>query len=34
VGSTTAAVTINADAPLIQTGTSTIQYGVDLKRFL
>jgi hypothetical protein len=32
VGSTSSQVTINADVPLIQTGTSTIQYGLDLKQ--
>jgi hypothetical protein len=32
VGSTSTEVTITADAPVIQTGTSTIQYGVDLKQ--
>ncbi len=32
VGSTTSEVTINADVPVIQTGTSTIQYGLDLKQ--
>ena len=32
VGSTATEVTINADVPMIQTGTSTIQYGLDLKQ--
>jgi hypothetical protein len=32
VGSTASEVTINADVPVIQTGTSTIQYGLDLKQ--
>ena len=32
VGSTATQVTINADVPIIQTGTSTIQYGFDLKQ--
>ena len=32
VGSTSSEVTINADVPMIQTGTSTIQYGLDLKQ--
>ena len=32
VGSTSAEVTITADAPLIQSGTSTVQYGLDLKQ--
>jgi hypothetical protein len=32
VGSTASEVTISADAPVIQTGTATIQYGVDLKQ--
>ncbi len=32
VGSTATEVTINAGAPIIQTGTSTIQYGLDLKQ--
>jgi hypothetical protein len=32
VGSTSSQVTINADVPIIQTGTSTIQYGLDLKQ--
>src|ERR1035438_6996239 len=32
VGSTSAEVTITADAPIIQSGTSTIQYGLDLKQ--
>jgi hypothetical protein len=32
VGSTSTAVTINADVPVIQTGTSTVQYGLDLKQ--
>jgi len=31
VGSTATEVTINADAPIVQTGTSTVQYGFDLK---
>jgi len=32
VGSTSSEITITADVPVIQTGTSTIQYGVDLKQ--
>ena len=32
VGSTSTEVTITADVPIIQTATSTIQYGVDLKQ--
>ena len=32
VGSTASEVTITADVPVIQTGTSTIQYGLDLKQ--
>ncbi len=32
VGSTAAEVTITADVPMIQTGTSTIQYGLDLRQ--
>ena len=32
VGSTGTQVTINADVPIIQTATSTIQYGFDLKQ--
>ena len=32
VGSTATEVTINAGVPVIQTGTSTIQYGLDLKQ--
>jgi len=32
VGNTASEVTITADVPVIQTGTSTIQYGLDLKQ--
>ncbi len=32
VGDTASEVTINADVPLIQEGTSTVQYGLDLKQ--
>jgi hypothetical protein len=32
VGSTSAEVTIHADAPVIQNATSTVQYGLDLKQ--
>lgn len=32
VGSTASEITINADVPVIQTGTSTVQYGLDLKQ--
>ncbi len=32
VGSTSSEVSVTADVPVIQTGTSTIQYGLDLKQ--
>ena len=32
VGSTATQITINADVPIIQTTTSTVQYGFDLKQ--